>query len=71
VRKSCPAYGRKCDNCGNLGHYRDFCWSKPRADVNVVSINAMGYEPETVNNVSARSVEDSVRDEMRYRGLAK
>jgi hypothetical protein len=37
----------------------------------VVSINAMGYEPETVNNVSARSVEDSVRDEMRYRGLAK
>jgi hypothetical protein len=36
----------------------------------VVSINAMGYEPETVN-VSARSVEDSVRDEMRYRGLAK
>ena len=30
-RRSCPAYGTKCDACGKFGHWRSVCRSRPRA----------------------------------------
>lgn len=30
-RRSCPAYGTKCDACGKFGHWRSVCHSCPRA----------------------------------------
>ena len=33
-RRSCPAYGTKCDACGKFGHWRSVCRSRPRAKTN-------------------------------------
>ena len=30
-RRSCPAYGTKCDACGKFGHWRSVCRFRPRA----------------------------------------
>ena len=33
-RRSCPAYGTKCDACGKFGHWKSVCRSRPRAKTN-------------------------------------
>lgn len=54
-KKKCPAFGQKCQWCGNMNHYQSLCWSKTVATGQVddesdqYEICTVGEQPGCVN----------------------